>query len=304
MPNRDTVLLETVKTHRARLLAAFLFGQLAERRVVNDNLKRLVGGVVLAAVACAGCVGFSFVASLRSKQAAAAQQQAALGPATGTPFAADTFDRSLRRGWGAGELGGRWTLTGPPSTYAVASGAGVLQLSDRSISGGYLAGRLQDRTDVTATVQRRRGARDGTALVSVLGRRVSRTQDYRANLALNADGSVAVALARRSDPTRPDEPPETSLSNTVILMGVAADPKAPPPPVTVRLQVIGTNPTVLRAKAWAATGSEPAGWTVSGSDTGSGLQRPGSVGLTAGLTGGGRQPAQLAVLDVVGRVVP
>jgi len=61
--NRDTILLETVKTHRARLLAAFLYGELSERRVVNDNVKRLLGSIVLAAVVCTGCVGFALVTS-------------------------------------------------------------------------------------------------------------------------------------------------------------------------------------------------------------------------------------------------
>ena len=65
LPNRDTVLLETVKTQRSRLLAAFLFGPLAQRRVANDNVKRLIGGVVLAATICAGCLGVSFVTSLK-----------------------------------------------------------------------------------------------------------------------------------------------------------------------------------------------------------------------------------------------
>jgi hypothetical protein len=57
----DAVLLEAVRTHRARLRGAFLLGELAERREVNDNVKRVIGSVVLAAVVCAGCVGTSLV---------------------------------------------------------------------------------------------------------------------------------------------------------------------------------------------------------------------------------------------------
>jgi hypothetical protein len=57
----DAVLLEAVRTHRARLRGAFLLGELAERRAVNDNLRRVVGSVVLAAVVCAGCVGTALV---------------------------------------------------------------------------------------------------------------------------------------------------------------------------------------------------------------------------------------------------
>jgi hypothetical protein len=64
MISRDTILVETVSTHRTRLLAALQFGELAERRVPNDNLKRWLGGLVLAAVACAGCIGFALISGL------------------------------------------------------------------------------------------------------------------------------------------------------------------------------------------------------------------------------------------------
>lgn len=71
--NRDTVLLETVRTHRGRLVGAFLFGELADRRVANDNVRRFIVGMVLTAVACAGCVGTSFVLDFFQKQAARQQ---------------------------------------------------------------------------------------------------------------------------------------------------------------------------------------------------------------------------------------
>lgn len=57
----DTVLLESARVHRARLRAAFLHGGLGERRSTNDNVRRLIGSTVVAAVACAGCAGWSFV---------------------------------------------------------------------------------------------------------------------------------------------------------------------------------------------------------------------------------------------------
>jgi hypothetical protein len=66
--NRDAILLETVRTHRARLYAAFVHGRQDDRRAVNDNLKRVVAGLVLAAVACAGCVGFAVVAGFIAEQ--------------------------------------------------------------------------------------------------------------------------------------------------------------------------------------------------------------------------------------------
>jgi hypothetical protein len=88
MPNnRDAILLETVKTHRARLLAAFLFGEMAERRVANDNVRRVIGSIVLAAVACAACVGVGFVGNLLASQPAT-------DPTTGLPISTPTVQPS------------------------------------------------------------------------------------------------------------------------------------------------------------------------------------------------------------------
>lgn len=90
MSNRDTVLLETVRTHRARLVAAFLFGELADRRVANDNVRRFIGGIVLAAVVSAGCVGAAFVVKFFETQAAAQQQQQQLETPTPEPTPTST----------------------------------------------------------------------------------------------------------------------------------------------------------------------------------------------------------------------
>ncbi|WP_422935435.1 hypothetical protein [Sinomonas sp. P47F7] len=59
--NNDALLLESVGTHRRRLRQALLFGRLDDRRQVTDNVRRFIGGIVLAAVVGVGCLGFSFV---------------------------------------------------------------------------------------------------------------------------------------------------------------------------------------------------------------------------------------------------
>ncbi len=58
---QDKILIETTKTHRARLSSALSYGSLGRRRSVNSNLKRLIGSVILAAVAGVACLGTSFV---------------------------------------------------------------------------------------------------------------------------------------------------------------------------------------------------------------------------------------------------
>lgn len=76
--NSDSILLESVSTHRRRLRQAFVLGRLADRRLVNDNVKRFIGSVVLAAVVGVGCLGYSFVTNALAQQAA--QQQAQQTP--------------------------------------------------------------------------------------------------------------------------------------------------------------------------------------------------------------------------------
>lgn len=72
MPDqRDTMLVEQAKIQRMRLAAALLYGRIDERRTVNDHMRRLIGSLVLAAVACAVCVGVSFVGSILAERAAA-----------------------------------------------------------------------------------------------------------------------------------------------------------------------------------------------------------------------------------------
>ena len=62
MPSdRDAILLESVRVHRARLRAAFLHGELLHRRRTTDNVRGFVASTVLAAVLCAGCAGVSFL---------------------------------------------------------------------------------------------------------------------------------------------------------------------------------------------------------------------------------------------------
>lgn len=72
MPDqRDTVLVDQARIQRMRLGAALLYGRIDERRTVNDHMRRLVGSLILAAVACAACVGVSFVIQLLADQQAA-----------------------------------------------------------------------------------------------------------------------------------------------------------------------------------------------------------------------------------------
>jgi hypothetical protein len=57
----DNQLLESVSVRRRRLRDALLFGTQRQRRSMDERLGKVVAGIVIAAVVCAGCVGWSFV---------------------------------------------------------------------------------------------------------------------------------------------------------------------------------------------------------------------------------------------------
>jgi hypothetical protein len=289
--NRDAVLLETVRTHRARLLAAFLFGELAERRVVNENIKRLLGSVVLAAVACAGCVGFALVTSLIASQAAQKASQARQTGAGSTPgisdqpFAADHFDHSRRSGWGTAEVGGSWRLTGGLANFAVGGGAGVITVGGSGNPGASLPQTLRETSDTTVRV---RMSGSGTT-VRILGRQVARN-DYRVLVRRTGGDQLSISLAsRRGGKVVP-------LSNTMTLLA----PFGAGDVINIRFQVYGTNPTIMRVRVWREGGQESTGWHLAAGDSFAALQRTGFVGIGAG---GGQGLAEVDVLDFVSRPV-
>jgi hypothetical protein len=57
----DNQLLESVAVRRRRLRDALLFGVQRQRRTVDERVGKVFAGVVIAAVVCAGCVGWSFL---------------------------------------------------------------------------------------------------------------------------------------------------------------------------------------------------------------------------------------------------
>jgi len=67
----DLQLLEAVAVRRGRLRESLLWGRDRRRRSAGDTLKLFVVSLVLAAVASAGCVGWSFLEGVLADRAAA-----------------------------------------------------------------------------------------------------------------------------------------------------------------------------------------------------------------------------------------
>jgi len=65
----DTQLLESVAVRRARMREALLWGRTRRRLSTVDNAKRFLISGIVAAVVCAGCVGWSFLQHALASQA-------------------------------------------------------------------------------------------------------------------------------------------------------------------------------------------------------------------------------------------
>ena len=64
----DAQLIESVAVRRARMRDLLLWGRQRRARSTGDGLRSLRTGVVLAAIACAVCVGWSFLHNMITEQ--------------------------------------------------------------------------------------------------------------------------------------------------------------------------------------------------------------------------------------------
>ncbi|WP_155058448.1 hypothetical protein [Streptomyces blattellae] len=71
----DSQLLESVAVRRRRMRDALLFGAQRGRRTADERFGKMFAGIAIAAVLCAGCVGWSFLQSTLDEQRAEEKQQ-------------------------------------------------------------------------------------------------------------------------------------------------------------------------------------------------------------------------------------
>ncbi|MGW5661158.1 hypothetical protein ACWEWG_13790 [Streptomyces sp. NPDC003758] len=71
----DSQLLESVAVRRRRIRDALLFGAQRGRRTTDERLGKMFAGIAIAAVLCAGCVGWSFLQATLAKQKAEQKRQ-------------------------------------------------------------------------------------------------------------------------------------------------------------------------------------------------------------------------------------
>ncbi len=203
-------------------------------------------------------------------------------------LAADAFGRSVSSGWGTADTGGAWSVNST-TKFSVASGVGRVAANAGSTLNAALGQVASTRTDLQVTVSVDKVANQ--PLSSTVAARVVGTSLYGARLRVNANGSLQLHLMRDG----------TALSGLTV-PGVTVGPGVG---VRVRVQVDGTSPTVLRARAWLAGGAEPTGWQVTATDSTAALQSAGGLRLSTYLSSSATNgPVVVAYDDLSAGTIP
>ena len=102
------------------------------------------------------------------------------------------------------------------------------------------------------------------------GARTIGTNDYRAKVKVDSSGRLTLYL------TRVVANAETTLTSVVLPTSANYTVGSS---LQLRVQTKGTSPTTLRANLWKTGTTEPTTWQLTATDSTSGLQVPGAVGL-------------------------
>lgn len=222
-----------------------------------------------------------------------------LGPAHGAPSAvvtagsltsaSDSFDRTVAAGWGSAPSGGPWTLCGGTCSAAVsvASGTGRMTLAAAQAADAVLGDFGSTSAELAATMSVDRAATGGGTYLALMARGVSGAS-YRGKLRIRTDGGVDLTVVRTSGST------DTALASGSL----PAATVAPGTKLRVKVQAGGSAPTTLRLKAWVSGAAEPS-WQVQASDSTSGLQVAGSIGVWGYVSGSATNgPTTVSVDDL------
>jgi PKD repeat protein len=209
-------------------------------------------------------------------------------------LASDDFGRVVANGWGTADLGGAWTRSTSSASTSVANGVGVATLSPprfgTASATSYLNSVSSNDTDIAVAFSVNRLSTQAVN-VSVIGRRVAGSGDYRAKVSLVSNGTVRIAFVRTNSVGN-----EVAAGSTVTVAGLsytAGDT------LLLRMQATGTSPVTLKARVWKANTAEPTTWAVTSTSTASGLNQAGSVGVSTNASNSGNNSATVVTFDQV-----
>lgn len=196
-------------------------------------------------------------------------------PSGSTTHASDSFSRTVVNGWGSANVGGSYTLSGTAANYDVNGTAGTISIPSAGSARKSTLGSVSALdVNVIFRVHTDKLAGGNSEFAYFIARRVSSNTEYRGQIRFAPNNTVHLRALRI------DNGSSAALGSGVKVNGLTHTVNSY---IWVRGQVIGTNPTTIRLKAWADGQTEPANWQYSVTDSTASLQTAGSVGLMANL---------------------
>jgi hypothetical protein len=190
-------------------------------------------------------------------------------------LASDSFTRTLSGSWGAADVGGSWTLGGAASAFGVNGSAGSITFNAGGGNSARLLGAVATDVDLSMRTSPDKvptGSGDYSALIV---RRVSSGNEYRARLHFLVNGTLALSLSKVIGGAETVLVTDNVVAGLTFTLGASYD---------IRVQVSGTNPTTVQARAWLDGTTEPSTWTFNTTDATAALQAPGAIGVWAFLS--------------------
>ncbi|WP_354178700.1 PKD domain-containing protein [Arthrobacter sp. UYP6] len=199
--------------------------------------------------------------------------QVTVSPAAPAAYAQDVFGRSSASGWQSADLGGAYSYAGAAANFSVVDGMGRQRLASATLGvTAYLSAVTAVDTEVQVDMGLDKAATGGGTYQSVYARELPGKGSYSAKVRYMANGTVGVSLNRGDAYLVP----QTTISGLVYRPGDM---------LTVRIQVVGTSPTTIRAKVWKMGQPEPVQWQLTAADSTAALQAPGRIGIGSYLSG-------------------
>lgn len=178
----------------------------------------------------------------------------------------DTFSRTATSSWGDSDSGHSWTTSGgSASDYSVAGGVGVHSVGSVNSSRRTYSDMYSVDSDITVRVRSSVLATGASITTGPVARYADSNNYYYFRIRFSTTQTVLAAVQKIVAGT------STTLGTEVTVPGITHSANTF---YRVRAQLSGST---LQMKVWADNDSEPAGWTVSLTDTT--FTTGGSVGL-------------------------
>jgi hypothetical protein len=194
-----------------------------------------------------------------------------------TTYASDPFSRTVVDGWGSANTGGSYTLTGTASNFDVNGSAGTIVVPT---AGGALYAKLTSvnalDVDFVFRVTTDKLAVGNNQCAFFLARSIA-GNEYRGQIRIASNNTLYIRATKSVGGNH------IMLGTEVALPGLTYTPGTY---IWMRGEMVGTNPTTIRLRAWADGQPEPSTWQFTVTDSEPSLQAAGAVGLRAFLASG------------------